>query len=306
MNEKDLHTEILKLQQNSELETLGRSCQFQAILDFFSNADEKEQWKLFPILIGLKQEAFSASLSQLNSKQLQVLQREAISEPVQRHLTVISREFTKELEQHDLASLAFRNALQQLDSEGLGVADIELLLKKIESIVSSYSKLLSSIIPALSIAWNTGRPDLVNNLSILKERCQRSAEDYAGIREDNLHDALKRLINVSFGDENDASDIEALHNDEPATEALAKFNIWYPQDYFEIGLIPQIKSAEELDLDSSKYDEEKRTSYRNRLLGIGQKNLELLGLKTVKDLREAGIFSKKTLAEYIKKTILPT
>jgi hypothetical protein len=303
MNDNDSEN-ILKLEENSALEELGRGCKFLEVLDFFSTADEKEQWKLFPILIGLRQEAFSSALSQLNSSQLQVLQKEAHAEPLQRHLTVICHEFTKELEQHDLASISFKNELQELNPESLGKTDIELLMKKIETIVNAYSKLLSTIIPTLSIAWNTGRPDLVNNLSVLKERCQRSANDYVGIRENNLQDTLKSLLNASYGNENDSSDIEALHNDEPAIEALAKFNIWYPQDYFQIGLLPQIKSIEELDLDIKKYDEEKRSEYRNRLLSLGQKNLELLGLKTVKDLREAGIFSRKSLAEYIKKTDL--
>lgn len=303
-----LHEKIMQLKENSDLEVLGHNVkstsQFQSILDFFNSADESERWKLFPLMIGLRQDIFSSSLQALKPNQLQILQHEASSEPVQHHLNMMSHEFSLALESLDKSAIAFKLKIEELDSEDLGMDDVEELMEEISEMSEEYKELLSCLIPALTIVWNTGRPDLVSKFSSLKEHCQKSLNEFVGINEkdwdNDLHAALAKLLNTSFGDAENPGDIAALHDDEHAIEALAKFNIWYPQDFFKVGLLPHLISSKELDLDPGRYTDEERIIYRNDLLNIARQNLEQLGLETVKDIREAGIFSKKSLADYIK------
>ena len=82
--------------------------------------------------------------------------------------------------------------------------------------------------------------------------------------------------------------IEALHDEDPACDALVKFSVWYLQDYFELGLLPEVTNEAELDRDPQRYRE------------LARQRLHRLGLKTVGDLKRAGIFSRATLAEHVK------
>ena len=92
---------------------------------------------------------------------------------------------------------------------------------------------------------------------------------------------------------------EGLLDEDPAIEALANLSIWYLQDYWELGLLPEISNIQQLDLDPKHYNESERSDFKADLFLKVRKNLESKGLKTVFDLKSNQIFSKGMLKNYL-------
>ena len=90
-----------------------------------------------------------------------------------------------------------------------------------------------------------------------------------------------------------------MKDDEPAVEGLVKFSVWYLKDYWELGLLPGVEKQADLDIDMEKHTEAERAEYREKLFTLARDTLDQVGLSTVGDLKNAFIFSKQTLQEYI-------
>src|SRR5262249_20909592 len=100
----------------------------------------------------------------------------------------------------------------------------------------------------------------------------------------------------AYGAPNDAS---SVNDDEPALEALVKLSLWYPQDYWQVGLLPQVTDPQLFEREG-EISPEQRQALLERLLEMARANLEKVGLHTAKDLKLAGICSQATLQEYLE------
>lgn len=302
-NQKEIDTKekvfaiISGMVERRQLEAVGKvlapSLAFE-FLELYQDIDHPQHWKLSPIFVGMPFPVFSQILSNLTDSQLQLLKEEAITEPIQHHLSLLCNEMTVYLTLLMELIYKFHEDLEGLKAESLGFSDLELLKRKIEQMADDCWLSIEKLDRALSIAWNTDRSDLIEKLSMVKEQCQRVLVGNIGHARSQgeaatgLYLLLENQLNGVYGNANDPKDIEALHDGDPAIDALVKFSVWYVQDYFELGLLPEVTSEAELTMDPQRYRE------------LARQRLHMLGLTTVRDLKQAGIFSRATLAEYIR------
>lgn len=297
-------------QSEGIIETFGRylsAPQFVAVLEYYAETEKADRAKLYSVLIGLREEIFVAVLADLAPPALQLLQKEAGSEPVQHRLLVMCHLFSSIIDLNNFEVVQLKEKILKMDPQDIGGQDLKQMMDSIDQIAQVYKDLLAALGPALTIAWNSGRTDLVDQLSSVKESCMRSFIEHVGGKQDDwdneLHVMLARQLNSAYGDPDNPLDIEALHDDEQAIAVLPKLGIWYPRDYFEVGLLPHLKSIDDVALDPKIAGMEKCVEYRDHLVNSAQENIRQMGLNTVKDMREAGIFSRKSFAEYIKKKL---
>jgi hypothetical protein len=262
--------------------------------------------KFSPLLVGMAHETFRKLLLQATQEQLKLLKHQGMSEPLQHQITLYSHEITAKVTvlNHVYEKLNFR-------IEGIDVANFESeerieLWQDICRLSESYHELMHECSVVLLFAWNTERSDLIDQLTISKEKCHRVCRFSVGFpttgreKSSGMFKLLDEKLFAVYGNTKNPADFEALSDDENAMEGLAKFSIWYVQDYWDLGLLPNIGSQAELDLDSNKYSEKERVSYRNQLLRQVQENLAQLGLETVLDLKKAWIYSRKSLIHYLE------
>lgn len=258
--------------------------------------------KLSPLLVGLSPMVFQQALVQLTPLQLSILKRESLTEPLQHQLTLFSHNYERLYEDHEKAILQIFQKLEDLKHEELSyrlLAEIEKRLDEIKDFAKSY---LATIDQALAIAWTTNRLDLIKNLTQLKEHFHHQLHQKIGQpttleqRATGLYGSLEQSLYAIFG-----TGEELLNDHDAAIEGLAKFSIWYLPDYWEVGLLPSTSRLEDLELDSSKHNEQQRLHHRQSLFDQVQKNLTKLHLNSISDLKKFQIFSKTMLKEFIFK-----
>lgn len=299
---------ILGLSNPEQLEIAGRYLSVPQILDFFESnllIREDNFNKLLAILVGISHQTFGQLLSEISDYQLQVLLQTSFSEPLQHQLTVFSHEMNnKYLILSEALNKIYRD-IENISMENIGRNELIDLKNRINDISLEFSSGLEKMKNALKIAWNTHRSDLIESLNAIKDKYFHTLYNFIGHPETaqgatGLYELLNAHINSVFGNPYDLNDPESLSNGEPSIEALVKFSIWYLKDYWEIGLLPHIKSEDELELDSISHNEQERVEYRDKLFSEVQTNLEKLHLNTLWDLKKAHIYSKKALSEFIQ------
>ncbi len=253
----------------------------------------------------MPREVFLDVLLLIDRELLAILQQEGGTEPLQHQLNIFVHEVTYYLEVLTQKLRQLEIAIDAINPKALTHKDIEEVHHQINIFAKSITDTITQISSALALAWNSNREDLIDALSFQKECWQKYDTLVIGTPRfetgpaSGLYARLEDRLNTIFCNPEDPNDMEALHDDEPAIEALVKFSIWYLHDYWEIGLLPKIKSAKELDLDQKKHSDRERSDYRGALFSEAQKNLEQFGLKTVRDLKDSQIFSREMLQEFI-------
>lgn len=295
---------IRGLDTRLQLEAAGKAISASQLLGLFNKTlkEEKHHWKLSPLLVGMPHETFSQLLQEASVEQLYLLQNEGVTEPVQHHLTLLGHEINAQFNQTLQEIELFLKNIDFIDTQTLTSQNVNSLFRQIDLFSLVLAKLLDIANKSLGIAWNTRRVDLIDSFSRTKNSCQKILSEEIGQKAPatGLYQKLESKLFSIFGDSTDPTQIDAVHDEEPVREALVKFSIWYLRDYWEIGLLPRIKNLEEFDLDLTKNSEEERLQFRQELFEEAQKKLAQLGLLTVKDLKKAHIFSRKTLEEYIQ------
>jgi hypothetical protein len=303
---------ILGLNNRSQLEIAAAKLTVDQVIELIDKTlqlEDKHHWKLSPLLVGMQFEIFAQILSQASPSQLQVLQHEGVTEPVQHQLTALSHELSNQILEIETEIDRIDEELENLKLNEMDREDVLELQHQIGVYSEFFERCFQQANKALAIAWNTNRLDLIESLNKIKDSCQkyniygvglpRNAESPAT----GLYNKIELKLFSIYGDPEDPSNREALRDNEPALEALVKFSIWYLRDYWELGLLPSVKRQEDLDLDLSKHSELERTHHREQLFTQAQNNLKHIGLATVSDLKNAYIFSKKTLREYIQEKL---
>lgn len=291
----------------AQLEAAGRNlslAQAYALLDYAAESDPQFHWKLSPILVGLPQGLFSQILMAASPRQLEILKLEAVTEPVQHQMTLITHEITHQLPQvvDQLDQVSVDISLLPI---GAQVKDPSLLRKQLKEMAAWHESTVQMISKVLVLAWNSNRPDLIDKLSHAKEWCQKLiaaiGKPLTPFGEaQGLFARLEENLQAVYNHPSASGTIEASDDDEPAIEGLTKLSFWYLKDYHQVGLLPAISDAALLDLDPASHSEQERLDHRERLMQAVTNNLAKIGLSTVLDLKKAGIFSREALQAYIQ------
>ena len=293
----------------SLLETVGgvlNQAQLLVLVDAANEEINGIREKLQPLFVGMQQPLFRTLLAHCSDKQLALLQKETMSEALLHHLTLLSRELISEIKAWSTSLALQANEISALPVEEHESSDVAKILFVIDSFHGAGRQLLGLLNRSLSLAWNSNRTDLIDQLSCLKEQCQKTLSLYFEPREEragkeslDLKSSLQEKLDAVFN--RGAEGIERkLLDEEPAIEALVSFSIWYPKDYWEIGLLPEINSIDQLEFTESTGAEQERQRHRERLFQTAADNLKRLGLSTLGDLKKAGIYSKRALSTYIQ------
>lgn len=254
------------------------------------------------LFVGLTHDTFLHFLKEAKEGHINALRREAGTEPIQHHLVMMVHEMAPRLDRYISALLGLEQEIigivPPLSNEAIGAIE-----KKIASAAEEADNNIALLSRALGISWNTNREDLVDALGTCKENWQKFRLLAVGFPSDDsrrasgLYAAFESQLGQIFVNKEET---ETLDDDTPAIDALIKFSIWYIQDYWEIGLLPEIKNESELELDPKKHSEMECTAHRAVLFGQAKQNLEKAGLHCVRDLRLKKIFSKEALKAYLR------
>jgi hypothetical protein len=312
---KKIIAAVAALDDRTHLELVGQSVtaeQFFMLLEGKSQIDHSAFHKIPPLLVGMSFNVFTDVLLDIPKDLLIILQEEGSTEPLQHQLTLFCHELIKELEYLSNNLIQLENQLDGFDTRNINHDKMLSTHQDIKKWEVFANKNIIRIRNALAIAWNTNRTDLIDTLSFQNESWLKYDTLVIGRQREynkpasGLYARFESRLNTIFSNPEDPSDIEALHDNEPAVEALVKFSLWYLHDYWEIGLLPHIGDVSQLDLDSTNHTDRERADYRAELFQEAQKNLEKLGLKTVSDLKNKEIYSKEMLEEYLSNLSLDT
>lgn len=299
---------VSAINDHLHLETIGKVInknQFIHLLEQKKEIDCESLRKIPPLLVGMPHSTFVEVLLHIPEDLLQNLHEESGTEPLQHQLTLVNHDLTQDIEDFSVKAYNLESDINEISPEHITHQIIDSIHHEINELKLHIHQNLALIQTALSIAWNSSRTDLIDVLSFQKESWQRYDIRLIGHpREYNtsatgIYAKLEDRLNSIFSNNEDPRDIEALHDTEPAIEALVKFSIWYLHDYWEMGLLPNIHNVSELDLPPLTHSNRERADYRASLFSEAQSNLENSGLKTVKDLKDNKIYNREMLQEYL-------
>ncbi|MDP1879687.1 MAG: hypothetical protein Q8K60_01945 [Parachlamydiaceae bacterium] len=280
----------------SQLEQFGKSINlpsWMAIVDYISQHPSYHH-RLSNILVGLNPSVFFQSLFYLNEDQLTLLKHESIFEPLKYHLNLYIHECEKQLAQIDenLENLKIQflsNKNEQINENYLQESEERLI-----HIKDQLFEFIECIQKVLSIVWNTNRVDLIDKLSSLNESYQHrlnliGQKASSNIPAAGIFDLLDKSLSSLY-------DNASLTDQDSAMEGLTRLNIWHLEDYWKLGLLPSIKKE---DVDQEQFKDNTQLENYQRLLSLVQKQLKVLGIETVRDLKKARIYSQSLLKKYI-------
>ncbi|MEM1283370.1 MAG: hypothetical protein AAGG81_07435 [Chlamydiota bacterium] len=307
-HENKLITTVSAMDNRSSLEVLGKAInakQFFSLLKAKKSFDNSTFHKIPPLLVGMEFNVFTDVILEIPQQLLSVLQEEGCTEPLQHQLTLFCHELVQELDLFSKNLIQLEKHIDSFDTRNINHQNMLSTHQEIKKWAEFANANLKRINNALAIAWNTSRPDIIDRLSFQKESWLKYNTLVVGFPREydkpasGLYARFESRLDTIFSNPDDPNDIEALQDEEPALEALVKFSLWYLHDYWEIGLLPNIKDISELDLDPVDHSDRERADYRSKLFNQAQANLEELGLKSVKDLKSKKIYSKEMLQEFL-------
>lgn len=240
------------------------------------------------VLIGISHEDFRHLFRDADESQLQAFKELAQTEALQHHLTILCHDLQQQQDEENQKITRLFETINALRPEEMGHAEVLEIYHQIAHCAEALELQLILSSKALAIVWSTSRPDLIEAFSRVKERVEVLLTKGIGqqIPPSGIYLALEEKLFSIYGGENA---IDQLRDEEPAIEVLAKLSVWSSKDYSDLGFtIPG--GSEEM---PAKEEQE-------RLFKAAGLQLQALGLSTIADLKKAGIFSKKSLGEYIQ------
>ncbi|MBA2367534.1 MAG: hypothetical protein H0V82_00740 [Candidatus Protochlamydia sp.] len=294
----------------AHLECLGRGLSAPQFLSLLTEVTKTPplQKKLSPILVGLPSIAFIDSLHHMNSAHLTAIKQESIGEPLHHQFIFFVHNCEYFLDEINLNLLQQLKDIQELDIYQLSFMELDRIENQINDLGRLVFHRLEAINQVLVILWNANLIDLIDKFSRLKENFNHFVYEQIGRPaiskqpSTGIYRVLdERLAQVFIPYDPSLKKNVSLGDDDPALEGLARFSIWYLKDYWDLGLLPSIQKAEDLELNSPLSNEEEQIAYRQTLFNQVQRKLNELGIGTIKDLKNARIFSKPMLISYITK-----
>lgn len=300
-----LHGFLRGINDLHHLESVGKAINLPQLLELldFAAGNREQAWKLFPIFVTIPHPLFSQMLLEMPEKRKHQLQLLCASEPLQHHLLMYIHELRNRLEEIQNEFKILENDISLLNAAELSLEDLTHIQGRLNDHRQSVVVIRSKIENALSLAWNASSSDLIEMLSEYRERYERFLFRMIGhpphhtTNSSGLFRQLEDQLASVFGKETDGKNLEALRDNEPALEALARLQLWYIEDYWKVGLLPDVTDQAELALPVISNNPALLAHYRSKV----EHNLRLLGLKTVRDLKKHLVVSKALLANHIAK-----
>lgn len=292
--------------ESNRLESFAKGLsteQFLMILDHLSQTPSLKN-KLSPLLVGLPSPIFLQVLEKINPLFLNCLKHESMTEPLQHLLTLFIHDCEYRLESAHEAIVMHRRLIQELEPHTLSFQQLEDTEAQIFKLHQILADRLQAINHAQAILWNANRIDLIDKLSQLKEQFFYLLNKQIGHPSDHesatgLYQVLEESLSRVFAGDPFLDIDTSLQDEDSALEGFTKFSIWYFKDYWELGLLPSVQYAYQLELDPAEHTEQDILNHRQQLFTAVQKSLDKLKLSSVKDLKNAKIFSKSLLEHYI-------
>lgn len=300
---------FLHAQNYKEIEALAHSLslsEFCDLLELCVDLQEGVRERLNPLLVGISHHIFSESLNFLKTPQLHILRRVADDEPLQYHVTLVIHALSEKAAASAEAMDQLAREILAYDLKNVAQADLESFKIRIQAGIHFFHTALDKLDLLLSLAWNSNREELISKLTSLKEnwlrylRLELGEPTQGSTPSSGIYALFDEHFGAIYGAAGEDQALSLLIDEDPAFEALAALGIWYVEDYWEIGLLPGIQHAHELRLLPEESDEGARREYRERLSHTARANLEHLGLKTVLDLKQKQLYSRRMLMRYIQ------
>ncbi len=296
-NVRKISALIRGMQTKEQVEAVGKVLNTHyslALMQDVVHSAPEEHWKFSALIVGLSHRVFLNLLVSGPEAYIRLIQHEALIEPVQHHLTLFVHEAESDLNHRVEELERFEASLHEINAQQVTMDDIRATIAKIRRFDLALEGLTILVNRALSVAWNSNRPDLVERLSDLKESLIRTKNELIGIeeKETGLFGKLKEELSSVFGGKSEEN-IHALEDGEPGVEALARLGLWEVEEYWEVGLLPKYKTKEALT--EKLYAPEGRALLLDEL----QESLQRFRLTTVNDFKDRYLFTKALLKDYV-------
>lgn len=294
-NNEGLFTKTLALfegfRDNRQIESAAASLSLAQLLSLFTGTYTRHPpFPVAPLFVGLSPQLFSQMMLCATPKLLKELRPDSVEEPLQHHLTLLCHELANESELLATACAAFYSSIEQRDSQALESPAIAELSQQIDLQAQRYHAAEKMAASSLTLAWNSGRSDLIERLMALKELLSRRSKSEINAMRTALEAHLNKIYN-------------GLDDSDLAIEALAPLKLWYLKDYWAVGLLPHIASEELLDAAAASSADGQGDEDRKALLyAAARDTLAQAGLKQVGDFKKQHIYSKKCLQEYLRRS----
>lgn len=302
---------ILKLRSKAELESAAAELNLSEVHQIMSIIDQKEKGneeKLMPLLVGMPAQTFYQLLKEIAPLELKLLKEIGPTEALHHKLLAFFHDWTFELNALGVQTENLEKQVEKLPLQDLKKEEILSLKEQIDALGTQIEEHLATLNNALTVAWNTKWIDIIDHLSHLKDQYLRLNASFVGVPKNSEHAAsglykqleerLARVYCLKEGQER----LRLLAGEEPAIEALASLGIFYLEDYWNLGLLSGYSSLRELRQALRTKTHEEKTVVLEELIKKAEDKLKSLGLANVNSLKEANIFSKEMLLEYIQKS----
>ena len=277
------------IEDNIYLESLASALtapQIRELIAYFGHAPSKLS-KLLPLLVGLQSPVFLDLLLQSNAEDLAPLMSLESTEPLQHHLALLREHLKHEQELLSKKYESIWNAIDGLNPKQINESDLHSINQEILVLSKDSQSFVKFVRKLLFPLWKGGLSTLISEMSEIKERTMwihQNTIDSGEVKlsSGNLPAFLHyKMFLIYIGDNGNFP-----KEDESAIESITKLGLWYPRDYWRIGLLPDISNPDQ--------------HSPNELTIKAKRHLEKIGLATLKDLKKRGIYSSNTLENYIK------
>lgn len=305
--------DILKLSNKHDLEQAGNNLdlgQAHQIL-YFLIAEKLPADKFLPILVGMSQGIFYQLMGSLSPEEEHLFKEFGSTEPLLHKLAILAHDWKQDLEAlvKDIYEVAAK--IESINLTLITKQDIFTTRKEIDELDHFIEEHLLILNCALIIAWNSKRVDLIDSLSTLKDLYLRTFSILIGHTKVNdanatgLYKKLEDRLNQVYSYDSEFT-LAPFNDLDPAIEALTSFGIFYLEDYVELGLLPDIRSVKDLKSSLRKKNIQELTPYLESIIAQVEETLKSLGLKNVKSFKDAKIYSKDMLKEYLLAKLAPS
>lgn len=304
----DILDQILKLKTNLELEAAGNQLNLSethALFETLNKQSKESVEKLSPILVGMPLPIFYSLLSELDPSEYELLKEICPTEALQHKLFLLANDWKLELENLTKRIIQLQKHIAGVNLDQLNKKDIFKFKNSIDFLDERFEERNKILDSALTLAWNTTRTDLIDALSHLKDLYKKVDAlliGHASLKDKGptgLYKNLEERLNMVYSWEGEEHRLTPLQDSDPAIEALASLGIYYLEDYFELGLLPDLKSPREI-RENLQHSSEKKITLE-QFIETAKQTLSLYGFKDVKSLKDAKIYSKEMLKEHINK-----
>lgn len=299
--------DILKLSNKQEIEKATASLDLGQIHELITHLqmNKAQVEKFHPILLGMDQGVFYQFLETLSIDEDCFLKEYGLTEPLFHKLSILAHDWKQDLESIVKAVYEIASRIEAINLSQITKQEIFTIKKSIDDFDQSIEKHLQILNYSLSIAWNSKRVDLIDNLSTLKDLFMRAGFLLVGhVKIDDqpatgLYKKLEDRLNQVYS-YNSRPSLEPLNDQDSAIEALTSFGIFYLEDYVFLGLLPEIPTLVDLkNVLKEKNTNELHTFLASAIVKV-EESLKAIGLNNVKAFKEAKIYSKDILREYIQ------